>query len=329
MKLFKFLLPCLLLLPGVAAARCNGTDLIDAMTAPERAALQNAAADIPFPEGLLWQAERGDTRITLFGTYHFEHAQTQAHLAALEPLIEAADAVYLEMSKADEKRLQRQLATDPSMMFITEGPTLPDLLGEEDWAALADELSKRGFPSFMAAKFKPIWASMMLGIGPCEARSGAMEAPGIDTLIGDHATQAGHETRSLEDAGTTLTLLDDFPQEEQLEAIRLFLDWDSDPDDVAYTLRQRYLAQETALIWEYSRLISLQGGGPEAAASFEQFEQVLLIDRNIAWADLLASDAVRGNVLVAAGAAHLPGTSGVLNLLAQRGFAITRLPFQP
>ncbi len=329
MKLIHCLLPCLLLLPGIAAARCDGTDLIDAMSAPDRTALESAANGTPFPEGLLWQAERGDTRLTLFGTYHFEHARTQAHLAALAPLIAAADRVYLEMSKADETRLERQLASDPSMMFITEGPTLPDLLGEEDWQALVDELSRRGFPSLLIAKFKPIWASMMLGIGPCEARSGGMQAPGIDTLIGDHATQLGHETRSLEDAATILTLLDGFPQAEQLDAIRLFLNWDGDPDDVAYTLRERYLAQETALIWEYSRLISLEGGGPEAAASFDRFEQVLLTDRNIAWAELLASDAVRGNVLIAAGAAHLPGESGVLNLLAQRGFAITRLPFQP
>ncbi|QIE45458.1 TraB/GumN family protein [Pseudohalocynthiibacter aestuariivivens] len=328
MKLSCCLLSCLLLLPLPAAARCKGSDLIDALSDGQRAALEQAAEATPYAEGLLWRATRGDTRITLFGTYHFEHAQTQTHLAALEPMIKAADLVYLEMSKADEKRLGRQMASDPSLMFITEGPTLPDLLGDEDWQTLSDELSRRGFPSFLAAKFKPIWASMMLGIGPCEARSGALEAAGIDSLIGEHATQLGHETRSLEDAATVLTLLDGFPLEDQLDAIRLFLHWNVDPDDVAYTLRERYLAQQIALIWEYSRLISLEGGGPEAEASFALSEQVLLTDRNLAWADLLASDAVQGDVLVAAGAAHLPGDFGVLNLLAQRGFVISRLPFQ-
>ena len=233
------------------------------------------------------------------------------------------------MSPDDQKKMERQLASDPSIMFITAGPTLPDLLGDEDWNALSSELSDRGMPSFLVAKFKPIWASMMLGIGPCEAKSGAMENAGIDELIGLHATANGQPVGSLEDAVTILTLLDDLPQEEQLDQIRLFLDWDGDPDDVAYTLRQRYLAGQTALIWEYSRKISLDGGGPEAAASLEKFEALLLKNRNIAWVDLMADDAMSGDIFVAAGAAHFPGEYGVLNLLAQRGFAITRLPFAP
>ncbi|WP_245964168.1 TraB/GumN family protein [Roseovarius spongiae] len=327
MKALLATLACLLFLPGIAAARCGGTDMIAALPASEREALERAAQAAPYPEGLLWRAERGSTRLTIFGTYHFEHDRTRAHLDALATHIKAADAVYLEMSTADQERLERQMAEDPSIMFITEGPTLPDLLGEEDWRTLRDELGERGFPSFMAAKFKPIWASMMLGIGPCEAQAGALMGAGIDEMIGQTAAAAGVPTRSLEDATAVLSLLDDMPREEQLDAIRLFLAWPGDADDAAYTLRQRYLAQQTALIWEFSRKISTEESGPQAEANFERFETLLLRDRNAEWADLLTGDDVTGDVFIAAGAGHLPGEHGLLHMLETRGFKIERIPF--
>lgn len=323
---FLAVLLCLTI-PPAAFARCDGTDLIAALPAADREALSDRAAATAHANGLLWQASRGDTRITLFGTYHFEHEQTTAHLTALTPLIDRADTIYLEVSNADQSQLQRELADDPSIMFITEGDTLPDLLGEEDWQRLSAEMQARAIPGFMAAKFKPFWAAMMLGIGPCEARNAAAKENGIDKQIGDYATSIGNESRSLEDFRTLLTLFDSFPQDEQLDMIRLLFAWSGNADDLAYTLRQRYLAQEIALIWEFSRHISLEFGGPDAAAEFALFEEQLLINRNQGWIDVLMRDAMGKEVFLAVGAAHLPGEDGVLRLLENQGFAVSRLPF--
>ena len=82
---------------------------------------------------------------------------------------------------------------------------------------------------------------MMLGIGPCEARNGAMTGAGIDKLIGEAAASQGTPTRSLEDFRAILGMLDSFPMDEQLDMIRLFFAWTGNPDDMAFTLRQRYL----------------------------------------------------------------------------------------
>ncbi|WP_299848122.1 TraB/GumN family protein [uncultured Roseovarius sp.] len=326
MSRFLTVLLCLLT-PLAAHARCDGTDLIAALPATEQQALSDRANATAYPNGLLWQAVRDDTTITLFGTYHFEHARTSAHLAALTPLIDQADSVYLEVSNADQTQLQRELADDPSIMFITEGDTLPDLLGEEDWQRLSAEMQARAIPGFMAAKFKPFWAAMMLGIGPCEARNAATKENGIDKQIGDYASSIGNDSRSLEDFRTLLTLFDSFPLEEQLDMIRLLFASSGDADDLAYTLRQRYLAQEVALIWEFSRLVSLKFGGATAEADFALFEEQLLIKRNREWIDLLIRDAPGKNLFLAVGAAHLPGDYGVLRLLEEQGFTIKRLPF--
>lgn len=310
------------------AAQCDGTDLIVALPQEAQDDLRAEAEAMPYPEGLLWRATRGDTEITLFGTYHFPHEQTQAHLEALRPMIAEAEAVYLEISNADQDAMQEALSEDPSLMFITEGDTLPDLLGDEDWALFADEMRARAIPPFFAARFKPVWAAMMLGIGPCEARNGAMDGDGIDHLIGEYAAELGNPSRSLEDFRTLMGMLDAFEMDQQLDMIRLFFAWRGSPDDMAYTLRQRYLSEQVALIWAFSERVSLDFGGEGAARDFAQFEEMLLTQRNTDWIEVLRA-APEQRLFVAAGAAHLPGETGVLRLLENEGFTIERLPFDP
>lgn len=316
-------------LPTIGFAKCDGTDMISTMPKAERAALRAAAEREAFAEGLFWQAKRGETEITFFGTYHFPHEKTSEHLEAVKPYIEAADRVYLEVSNADSAELERAMAQNPSLMFIMEGPTLPDLLGDEDWALFASEMRARGIAPFFAAKFKPTWAAMMLGIGPCEARSGALEGKGIDMLVGDYAAEIGNPSQSLEDYRALMTMMDSFPMQDQLDMIRMFFSWTGNPDDMAYTLRQTYLQEEVALIWAFSRKMTLDLGGEAAMQDFALFEQKMLTDRNAAWVARLLEQTQGERVFAAVGAAHLPGEIGVLRLLEAEGFDITRLALFP
>lgn len=327
-QIWAWLAATLVFLPAAALAQetCDGVDLIDLMPEDERQALFAEVAKEPYAEGLLWRAAKGETVIEFFGTYHFRHAETDAHLEMLKPMIEAADTVYLEISNADQSKMEREMASDPSLMFITEGPTLPDLLGEEDWQAFSEAMQERNIPGFMAAKFKPFWATMMLGIGPCEARSGALEDRGIDVLVGDYAEELGKGSTSLDDFTALLKMLDEDPVEQQLNLIRLTLAWPGNVDDMSYTIRERYLAEEIGLTWAFSKAVSLKYGGPTAEADFARFTELLLEDRNRKWVDTLVADTQPGDrVFVAFGAGHLPGKIGVLWLLEQEGFAIERL----
>ncbi|MBP6677816.1 MAG: TraB/GumN family protein, partial [Paracoccus sp.] len=60
----------LLALPA-AAQECVGRNLFETMP-PERLAELRAATDaVPYHQGLFWQADKNNMRITLVGTYHF------------------------------------------------------------------------------------------------------------------------------------------------------------------------------------------------------------------------------------------------------------------
>lgn len=330
MRMIKTIFFSLSLLgPAFASAEevCTGQDLI-ADLPPETASNLTAAANaMPYGEGLLWRATRGETVIDLFGTYHFRHQDTEAHLSRLKPLIDEAGIVFLEISHDDQSAMQRRLAENPGLMFITQGPTLPDLLGPEDWPLFSAEMQARGIPGVIAAKFKPLWATLMLGIGPCEARSGAFEGGGIDARIGEYAQNTGNPSRSLEDFADLLALLDSLPIDDQLDMIRVSLAWPGDTDDLSYTIRSRYLNEEVALTLAFSEYISEEFGGDAASKDFDALMSLLLDKRNVAWMDVIRdalSDTDR--LFVAVGAGHLPGDIGLLQLLKKEGFQIERLP---
>ena len=317
------------ILPAAPAqALCEGRDLIAEMPAAQSAPLQQAAATTPYGSGLLWNAARGGQSVTIFGTYHFRHDHTLSHLDQLGPLIDAAQRVYLESGGTDMQEAQRAMASEPGLLFITQGPTLIDRLTAAEWQTYSEAMAQRGIPGFMAAKFKPFMASMTLSIGPCLTRSGIAQQPGIDMLVN---TRAGDKARSLEDWRETLTLLDTLPPEEQLDMLRLSFGYIDDADDMSHTLLQRYLDGQVSVIWEYSRALSLQAGS--SAEEFAKFEEIFLNARNRAWADLLARDLSAPDApsrsFIAVGAGHLPGQQGLLNLLQDQGFTISALPFSP
>ncbi|MEM9910846.1 MAG: TraB/GumN family protein [Pseudomonadota bacterium] len=320
-------LVCFFPFASTAQDACPGTDLIAALPDDKKNALIDQADEIAFGKGLLWRATRGETVIDLFGTYHFRHQETQTHLERLKPLIELADTVFLEISNDDQSAMQRRLAEDPGIMFITEGPTLPDLLGPEDWPLLATEMQARGIPSIVAAKFKPLWATLMLGIGPCEARAGAFEGGGIDTRVGDYAGSIGNPSQSLEDFADLLALLDQLPLDDQLDMIRLSLAWPGDTNNLSYTIRSRYLAEEIAVTLVFSEYVSSEFGGDAASEDFDQLMALLLDKRNSDWMDVIRAElSDTSRLFIAVGAGHLPGEIGLLRLLEKEGFAIERLP---
>ena len=313
-------------LPTLARAdACGGQNLFHTMATAELDSLRDAAAAHPFPEGLHWRATKGARTLTFFGSYHLPHALTEAHLERLLPLAEAADVTYFEMDAADTQRFERAVQQEPDMMFASQGPTLPELLTPAEWASVQSKMQARGFPGFLTAKMKPFFVSMMLGMSPCKLRLMQSGELGIDRALAQALAAEGLPTRSIEDYRTAAKLFDAFSPEKQIELLRLSLLELVNPDDMMETLYQSYIAEEIALIWAYTKALSLQTGGPSAADDFALFEKLLLTDRNAAWLAELAA-APENTMLVVVGAAHLSGEAGLLNLLAAEGYTITRLP---
>jgi hypothetical protein len=314
-------------------AACTGVDLLAQMEAPDRVALYAQANAQPNARGLLWRAERGGDVVHVMGTLHTADPRHKDNMAILAPLIARADTILLEMGDGDEKRLQAKMAREPGLAFIIDGPTLPELLDPTEWDQLRAAMADRGVPGFMAAKMQPWMAMLTLGMSACVVKETSEGKRGLDQMIIEHANVIGNPAQALEDYDTSMYLFTHYDAAEVLDMLRLTLALEKiDPDAQYSTLVEAYFREDVRVIWEFGILQSLaspQGlSEAEILAEYARLEDTVMTQRNLAWMDRIYAASATGEVFVGAGALHLPGTFGILNLLDQAGFSLTRVPLQ-
>ena len=318
---------CTLALP--LHALCSGADVRSRLDAADLARLDATVADTPFGTGIAWTARKAGRQITVIGTMHVFDPRIPPLAYALQPTIAAADLLLVEAGPEEEETMTRAMATDPSLMFLTDGPTLPDRLDEETWQALADAARARGVPVILAAKMQPWYLAMTLSMPPCAMPDVMAGKRGLDASLIEDATFAGVPVQALEPWDTLFTVMAADPVEDQIEQLRLSITEDALQAEMFGTMLDSYFAGQTAEIWELSRIMSenMPSITPaKGAALFQSIEDGLLTTRNAAWIPVIdtASDS-HPNLVVAVGAAHLPGKNGVLNLLAQDGWTLAPL----
>jgi uncharacterized protein YbaP (TraB family) len=316
-------------LPGFGFAQCSGTPIEDLFSPAQTAAVADAVAQTPYPDGLFWEATRGEDRVILAGTMHLPDPRHDALVERLRPEIEAADQLLVEMTDADEKAMLAAMANDPSLIYLTEGPTLIDLVDEETWAQISEAASDRMIPPIMAAKFQPWFLMITLSIPSCAMADMQSGLDGLDGMLMEVAAGASVPVRSLEPWDTIFSLFADMPMEEQIAMLSMGLLSPEQTESLFASTLDAYFSGEVAHIWELSRVAMefVPGITPEEADEImARTEAELLIERNIAWIpEIEAAVAEHDRVVVAAGAAHLPGEQGVLRLLEDAGWTIAPL----
>jgi uncharacterized protein len=310
-----------------AFAQCQGQNLLDTLPGDTRAALQARVDAAPYAQGNFWQATKGDQQVTIIGTYHLgdpRHAET---MQVIGPIIETATTLLVEAGPEEEAQLIAQMANDPAGMIINSGPSLMEQLPPEDWARLTKAMTARQIPGFMVAKFQPWYISILLSVPPC-AMAALVERDGLDHAVMAAAEAAEVPIRALEPYDTVLTLFGDMPAKAQIEMVQTALVMEDRAADSAITLADAYFAENSRVVWELmqDQALTLPGYTPERVAlEFGMMEELLMNARNRSWIPVIEGAAADGPVFAAFGALHLSGDEGVLNLLQDQGWVLTRL----
>ena len=327
--MLRFALACLVaaLVAVPASAMCRGRNLIDTLSAETQAGLRAAADAAPFARGNLWRATRGDQVLHLIGTFHLDDPRHDALMARLAPLIDGASTVLVEAGPAEEAALQAALAADPSLVFLTNGPTLPETLAPATWDRLKDALRARSIPPFLGAKMRPAYLSMLLSLPPCALISATEPQNGLDRRIIARTRAQGIPLRALEPFSVVFDIFSDMTLSDQVALLELSLALDAQSEDVFATLTDAYFAEDSRMIWEFSRWQALTLPGLDAAQVADDFalmEDRMMSARNRAWIPVIEAALADGPALAAFGALHLSGEDGVLALLQQAGFTVER-----
>ena len=318
----------LLLTASHAAAQCVGTSYLDLLTQDQLAQLDQATADLPYANGLIWDATRDGKAITLVGTMHIYDARLDPIFDMIADDVLAADIVLLEATPDDQRALETMLATEPDMFLITDGPTLPDLLDADTWATLSNAASDRGVPGFMVAQMQPWFLSLLLAIPPCAMMDLAKGMAGLDGMISDLASENDIPMQALESFTTLFEVFQTGTMDDQIDMLRLSLVSPDMQQQMFVAMLDSYFSNDVGRLWEMSRLAVADTPGLDpatGAAIFAGMEDVLLVQRNRNWMPVIAQAiADHDRAVLAFGAAHLIGDFGVLQLLENDGWDLVR-----
>lgn len=312
-----------------ASAACVGDSYLDRLTAQQEEQLSAAVADMPYSEGLIWEATKDAATITVVGTMHIYDPRLEDLRDRLADTIASADLVLLEATPEDEVKLQELLVAEPERLFLVDGPTLPELVDEDTWQLIVNAASERGIPSFMAAKMQPWYLSMTLAVPSCAMSDMMAGVRGLDHMIMADAQAAGVPLQAVEPYTTLFDLFGDDSFDEQLDLLRISMLVPELQEQMFVAMLDRYFAEDVGRLWEMSRiaLSDVPGMDPVAGnAMFDEMEEAMLNTRNRNWIPVITEAAEgREDIVLAVGAGHLIGEIGVLQLLENEGWAITRV----
>lgn len=258
--------------------------------------------DKPF----LWSATKDGATIDLLGTMHLGVDAGKQFPPWLWPRLQAADMLVLETDTKDPILFTEIIRTD--------GKTLDQELGPETWAKLEAALGP-GMASGMR-RFKASAVTAVLAV------QGLPNTPAMDMVVASRAADAGKELVYLENGAFQMSLLDLYlgapvltAMLEDLEAVRA----------QNQQLLASYLAGDDKALEALAMDDAHWHAQGYSKVEFEQMLDALLYGRNAAWVPQLEQAATRGKVFVAVGALHLVGERGLIDLLAKRGYTITRV----
>ena len=312
------------------APACVGTDLAVMLQErhPERYAAARAEADATKNgQGLLWRVEKdGVAPSHLFGTMHVTDARAHTLGAAAENAFEQSGTLIIESAEIlSPEKTALALMMRPDLTMFTDGTTLDALVDDADRAIVETALSERGIPVAAVRMMKPWMLSSVLAAPACEI---ARKESGIDILdieLANRAVAAGKSIAGLETVVEQLEAMASLPMDKHIEGLVETVRIGDRVTDVFETMVAHYVRGDIAMIMPLLKA-ALEDDAVEAATgSYAAFEQEMIVNRNIRMAERVTTHLDEGAAFVAVGALHLPGDEGLVALLRDRGYTVTRI----
>lgn len=258
--------------------------------------------------GPVFEASRpGSAPVFLVGTMHSDDPRVMAMLPRVVELIGEVDTVALEMVHDPAGMARAAMAT-----LLPGGPDLFERAGPSRREALERAAARRSIPAAALGRLKPWAAALVLGLPQLSGEQF------LDTAIQQQAQRLGRRVVGLETAAEQLAVFDAMDEPLQLALLDAAV---KNADDLTQQLEELtaiYLAGDLDRLQQVA-----QGhyGGIDPAVE-HWFRAELIERRNRRMAERMRELAEHGPLLVAVGALHLPGDSGLVAELERQGFRV-------
>jgi uncharacterized protein YbaP (TraB family) len=250
----------------------------------------------------------------LFGTVHLPDSRLYPLPGPLAKRLAAAEAY------AGELRVEEGMAAAVMQhAFMPADTTLADLLAPEQYEWVQRQLQKKlGMAAGFAEQLKPVFVGVLLAQQPTEAA--APQQPQqpllpLDLYLQQQAEQQQKPLFGLETLEQQLAAFDSISLKVQAEMLYTDLQ-ETSLADSREQLMQLYLAQNTDSLYR----LTTEGLAGNAA-------YFLLEQRNLNMLPKLERLIRQQPTFVAVGAAHLPGPTGLVQLLIRQGYRLKAISY--
>ncbi len=276
-----------------------------------------AADPMPYGKGLLWKIERAGAEPShVFGTIHSTDKRVRRLPKPVKKVIRAAKSMILEIARTDDMPVRMA-----RLMMLRDGRRLEEILGAELFGRFAKVAGRYGLPAKLLQRIKPWAALITISLPPKEkVRQAAGRLP-LDLALGARAQRRGIPVFGLETVEEQLNLFEGLPEADQISLLATAIREHDKVESMFERMIRSYLDRDLEGLMTWA--IDQTAGGD--ARHREIFVVRFLQRRNRLMVDRLRSRLKTGGAFVAVGAAHLPGETGVLSLLAQQGYKVERV----
>ena len=281
-----------------------------------------AGTDYPF----LWRIDGQGSRdfkvkSWLYGTMHLGDKRLVNLCQAVNDARESADALYCELDMVELNRNQLKMT---KRMLLPKGQQLQDQLPPKLYSRLAMYLNRHG-SSITRFKKMRVWA-VNLNLATLDVvKLGYTHS--LDQMIYKEARNDGLEVGGLETMDEQMHALAGGSKSDNLRSLKQALDiaeeYDSEGRSPLSEMLEAYLSGEMEQL--VAKLKESEERDPELS---RRVMKPLLDDRNVRMADRMAEKMAKHpdkSYFFAVGAMHYPGEMGVLKLMRDKGYRITRV----
>jgi uncharacterized protein len=260
----------------------------------------------PLKQPLFWRLEKDGKTSYLLGTMHL----------GVDPTARLPDVVWQKLDEQPTFAMETDLS-DASQLGVqrTDGTTLEQELGPDYWKKLEDALGPA--QAAQMRRMKPMIPATLLSM------RGLPNTPAMDGVLHGRATNHHKKIVFLESLAIEAAVLEKWMN---VRALKDILDDLPGTEERSKQMLAAYLAGDAAKllsVFDEERARWKEKGRPESEYDAQMDD--LLYKRNASWIEPIEKLHAEGGGFIAVGAAHAVGPRSVLELLAKKGFKVTRV----
>lgn len=262
-----------------------------------------------FDHGLLWRVSKPGTAPSyLFGTIHVADKRIVKLPAPVRRALNSSSTFAMEALPDPT-----QIVLFSRLMFFPEGKRLKDLLSASLYRRTLKILEPYNLPDDAVARMKP-WAAYLTMNYPPDFRRV------LDLRLLEAAQSKGDEVRGLETLEEEGNILNDLKMSEQVQLLAdTVCNYDVLTTDFN-KIKALYLKRDLKGLYLFAQRRTF---GDDAL--YRKLMRLLLTERNYTMVKRMRPLLDSGNAFIAIGAMHLPGSKGVLTLLARDNYKLSRI----